>query len=53
MDYRSKLEQLLPLYSVNKYKGLLVNIENENFLKKDGKKEGYSAKIAVFHELSP
>lgn len=35
MDYRSKLKQLLPLYSVNKYKGLLVNIENENFLKKD------------------
>ena len=35
MDYKSKYEQLPSLYFVNKYKGLVTNIENKNFLRKD------------------
>ena len=35
MDYISKYEQLPSLYFVNKYKGLVANIENKDFLRKD------------------
>lgn len=35
MDYKSKYKQLPSLYFVNKYKGLVANIENEKKLKKD------------------
>ena len=29
MDYKSKYKKLPPLYSVDKYKGFVANIENE------------------------
>lgn len=35
MDYKAKYEQLPSLYFVNKYKGLVANIENKDFLRKD------------------
>ena len=35
MDYKSKYKKLPPLYSVNKYKGFVANIENESVLRKD------------------
>ncbi len=35
MDYKSKYKQLPSLYFVNKYKGLVANIENKKKLKKD------------------
>ena len=35
MDYKSKYKQLPSLYFVNKYKGLVANIENKKNLKKD------------------
>ena len=35
MDYKSKYEQLPPLYSVNKYKGLVASMEDKKLLRKD------------------
>ena len=35
MDYISKYEQLPSLYFVNMYKGLVANIKNKDFLRKD------------------
>lgn len=35
MDYKSKYKLLPPLYSVNKYKGLVANIDDKKKLRKD------------------